>query len=286
MKLGICHLASADSLYVNINFKSSIFILFLLFLFLSSSAFSFLFYSSDSLSSTPHTLLFSDSLLILLPLLLITLLSHPFLSPSLLPLSPPLFTPHSLRPLKLPTSSLPMATSLCPWSQLPCPGHRCTTMEGTPQPILSMCHNHSQFFSQVKMVVSLLLNSAILFQAEGWKGGEGEEKEGGMKRRGGARKGRPKEGWREGERKGWKKRGRREGGREGRRKKRTGREKGQGGKSRGKQAGKQAMQCSGRKNIWKATSPNGWIPVLSLQCPCSQHSSRSNHCVLVSGMKM
>lgn len=104
VKLGICHLASTDSLYVNINFNSSIFILFLLFLFLSSSAFSFLFYSSDSLSSTPHTLFFSDSLLILLPLLLINLLSHPFLSPSLLPLSPPLFTPHSLRPLKLPTS--------------------------------------------------------------------------------------------------------------------------------------------------------------------------------------
>ena len=152
MKLGICHLASTDSLYVNINFNSSIFILFLLFLFLSSSAFSFLFYSSDSLSSMPHTLFFSDSLLILLPLL-ITLLSYPFLSPSLLPLSPPLFTPHSLRPLKLPTSSLPMATSQCPWSQLPCLGHRCTTMEGTPQPILSMCHNHSQFFNQVKMVV-------------------------------------------------------------------------------------------------------------------------------------
>ena len=78
------------------------------------------------------------------------------------------------------------------------------------------------------MVVTLLLNSAILFQAEGWKGGEGEEKEGGVERRGGARKGRPKEGWREGERKGWKKkRGRREGGRE---EEREGERKEQGGR--------------------------------------------------------
>lgn len=105
----------------------------------------------------------------------------------------------------------------------------------------------------------------------------------GVERRGGRSKGR------KGERKGWGKRGR-ERGRDGGREREEGRKE---GKNRDKEVRTEGSrqknrQCSALEEIyglWKATSPNGWIFVLSLQCPCSQHSSHSNHCVLVSGMK-
>ena len=113
----------------------------------------------------------------------------------------------------------------------------------------------------------------------------------GVERRGGRREGRKrekqgKEGGKEGM--GKKREGGREGGRKEERERGRKEEKNRDKEVRAEGSRQKNRQCSALEEIyglWKATSPNGWISVLSLQCPCSQHSSHSNHCVLESGMK-
>ena len=52
------------------------------------------------------------------------------------------------------------------WTQVQCRVHSCTTMEGTHQPVPSMCHNHSHLFRKLG-IPSMCRNHSHLFRKLG-----------------------------------------------------------------------------------------------------------------------